>query len=208
MIISHHFKYCFFAIPRTGSQALSRHLIDNYKGIRMGRMHAGFEEFHRDTHNTFKDYFSFTIIRHPLDSIVSAYFKKKTDHNQRFSRGVFRNGRRIGRRSMEEYRFIKEHDASFSDYFLHFFTEPLEWPRHTNTKSSVDMVLRFETIEPDFQAVCKKLHMPNLTIPKINKTSSRSSDWRKYYDQEARQRAKQAVAPLMQIWGYDFPQDW
>lgn len=208
MIISHTHKYCFFAIPRTGSQALSQHLLDNYAGLYIPPMHQSYLEFNQSSDYSFEEYTSFTIVRNPLDSLVSSYFKMRNDHNGRFSRGYFKNGRPISETKLKEFDFIQSNDASYSEYFLRFITDVYWLPRHISTAKCVDHVLKYEHLERDFNSLCAALDLNYKPIPIINPTQGRKSNWTEYYTIEARERAKKVCLPIMKEWSYDFPQDW
>ncbi|MEM8584895.1 MAG: sulfotransferase family 2 domain-containing protein [Bacteroidota bacterium] len=208
MIINHQHQFCFFAIPRTGSKAVSKVLIEEFGSEEMLRMHTGYDEFMAVAKRKEQKYFSFAAVRNPLDSVVSAYFKKKSDHNGRFSRGTFKEGRPIGEKAMAEYRFIVEHDADFATYFLHFYHEPYRVPRHERTAEMVEYLMRFETLEHDFQAVLSKLRLPRVSLPIYNPTSDRSADYLSYYTPNTWARAREVFSPLMEKWGYAFPIEW
>lgn len=208
MIINHQYGFCFFAIPRTASKALSQALIDQLGSEEILRMHTSYEEFFAQANRKEKRYFTFTTIRNPLDSIVSAYFKKKNNHNGRFSRGTFKDGRPIGKRAMEEYRFIVEHEADFAAYFKHFYTQEYRIPRHEATAKKVDCLLRFEHLADDVQQLCQSQDWPMVAVPLKNKTAGKADDFLQYYTPKVIAQAKKVVGPLMMDWGYDFPKEW
>ncbi|MEM6396380.1 MAG: sulfotransferase family 2 domain-containing protein [Bacteroidota bacterium] len=213
MIINHEHKFCFFAIPRTGSKSVSKVLVEQFGSEEILRMHAGYDEFMEQAKRHEKKYFTFATVRNPMDSVVSAYFKKKSDHNGRFSRGTFKEGRPIGERAMAEYRFIVEQEADFATYFMHFYHEPYRLPRHERTAEAVDHLMRFETLEADFKSVLSKLGLPCLQaqgrqaqvdLPNYNSTAGRATDYLSYYTPETHERAKKVFGPLMKKWGYAF----
>lgn len=205
MIINHQYRFCFFAIPRTASKAVSKVLIDELNSEAILKMHSGYNEFFEQASPDERQYFSFTTVRHPMDSVVSAYFKKKSNHNGRFSRGTFKDGRPIGQQAMNEYNFITKNDASFQDYFLHFYHQPYHKPRHELTASKVDYLMRYEQLQDDFDTVMNQLNLPTLKIPVFNKTSGRDVDYLSFYTADIRDRARLVFGPIMKDWGYDFP---
>lgn len=209
MIINHEYKFCFFAIPRTASKAISKVLKEEMGSEEIHKMHTSYEEFQQLAAPAEKRYFTFATIRNPMDSVVSAYFKKKNDHNGRFSRGTFKNGRPIGVRAMAEYRFIVDNDADFAAYFLEFYKDVYQIPRHEATVRSVQTILRYESLDTDFATLlAKKWNRPELKIPVFNQTAGKSRDFLSYYTPETRVRAKQVFGRLMGEWGYDFPEGW
>lgn len=208
MIINHEYKFCFFAIPRTASKALSKALVEQLGSEDILKMHISYEEFMEQASTEEKKYFTFTIIRNPLDSLVSAYFKKKNDHNGRFSRGAFKNGRPIGKRAMDEYNFITQEQATFSTYFKKFHQERYAIPRHEGTVKKVDHILRFEHLQADVAQLCAEKGWPALEIPVFNSTKEREKDFLQYYEPEVISLAIKNVGPLMERWGYEIPETW
>ena len=182
--------------------------MSNYKGERCMGMHISFDEYHNATNNEFRNYMNFTIIRNPLDSVVSAFFKRKHDHNGRFSRGTFKNGKPINKRVLEEFKFIQETDASFSQYFLKFYNEEYSIPRHETTAAKVDFVIRYENLNKDFEALCKLKGLNFTPIPIYNPSEGKNKSWHSYYDANSRERARQIFPRILSNWGYEFPKSW
>ena len=85
MIISHTHRYLFVELPRTGSTAISRELVQNYEGAHILWKHATYQDFLKVAKPEEKEYFVFSGIRNPLDDAVSRYFKIMTDHRERFT---------------------------------------------------------------------------------------------------------------------------
>ena len=209
MIINHLHRFCYFAIPRTASKAISKVLLEKFSSESILRMHSSYQEFQNSARQEELSYFTFTSIRNPLDSVVSAYFKKKMDHNGRFSRGTFkRTGIPIGERAMEEYRFITANDASFQEYFKVFYTKPYTVPRHENTVKKVDAIIRYEHLNEDFASVTEKLGLSFYPIQRVNKTAGKSKDFLQFYTPDIIPQAIEIFTPLMKSWGYNFPKGW
>ena len=208
MIINHQHQFCFFAVPRTASTAISTVLKEKLRSERIMKMHNSYTEFMDVAKAEEKQYFKFASIRNPMDSVVSAYFKKKTDHNGRFSRGYYKNGRPIGAQALEEFAFISKDNASFQDYFCKFYTEPYHRPRHEETVRNMDAIIRFESLNEDFEKVMNQLKLPFYPVPQINSTSARDRDFIPFYTPEIIPQAKAVFGEIMKDWGYDFPEEW
>jgi hypothetical protein len=208
LIICHSYRFCFFALPRTGSKAISKCLLENLPCEERSPMHMGYGAFMATATQAEQQYFKFAGIRNPLDSLVSAYFKKKTDHNGRFSRGTFSDGRPIAQRAMEEYRFIVEEEADFPRYFQHFYTEEYTRPKHEETVRQMDALIRFENLQHDFDEVMARLGLPALELPGFNKTAAREADFEQYYPESIRPQAVRVLRRLMTEWDYSFPASW
>lgn len=209
MVINHQYRFCYFAIPRTGSQATTKVLIDEFGSQEIMRMHTSYDEFQEQASDDEKEYYTFCAVRNPLDSLVSAYFKKKTDHRGRFSRGTFlRTGRPVAELALEKYRFITEQQATFAEYFKKFHTTPYRLPRHESTVRQVDFVMKFEELEDDFAKFLKHFNLPLRSIPKVNKTKQRSADFLSYYTPEIIPQAMEVMKDIMANHGYSFPAEW
>ena len=85
MIISHTHKYLFIELPMTGSTAISKELREQYDGVSILQKHSTYLDFLRVANEAEKQYFVFAGIRHPLDQVVSHYFKFKTGHDGQFT---------------------------------------------------------------------------------------------------------------------------
>jgi hypothetical protein len=208
MIINHQHQFCFFAIPRTASKAVSAVLIAHCQSEEIMRMHTSYDEFQAQAKPSEREYFSFTIIRNPLDSLVSAYHKIKSDHNSRFSRGTYKDGRPLTPRAISAYRFIKEKEASFVDYFLKFHQEPFRRPRHEATARKVDRCLRFENLQDDFNDTLQMIGLEPRIIPVRNTTAGKHKDFVSYYTPEIIPQAITVTRDIMNSWGYVYPKKW
>jgi len=208
MIISHAHRFCFFAIPRTGSSAIKLALLEAGIGQEIKPRHISYTEFMSTASPEVKNYYTFTSVRHPLDSVVSAYFKRKNDHNGRFSRGTFKNRRPIANNQLEAFRFIRDTGADFPTYFEHFHCTPYRKPRHQATVTSVNRILRFESLQEDFSKVMKELDLPEIILPRYNSTAGRVSGYQSYYPPRIQHQAKEMFGDIMDAWGYNFPTDW
>ncbi len=187
---------------------MSKVLVEQYGSQEIQPMHKSYDEFQGTANEAERAYFTFTSIRNPLDSIVSSYFKMKSDHNGRFSRGSFKDGRPLARSALEAYRFIKQNNASFAQYFRQFHQESYHLPRHEATVEQVDDVLRFESLERDFARLMQQLRLPVYPIPHFNQTAGRSKDFLSYYSADIIPQAIRVMGPLMHKWNYSFPAAW
>lgn len=68
MIISHHFRYVYVGIPRTGSKSMNRWLMDHYAGEWVGTHHQW------QVPSEAQDYLVFTLVRNPYERAVSGWF--------------------------------------------------------------------------------------------------------------------------------------
>ncbi len=209
MVINHQHRFCYFAIPRTGSQATTKLLVDEFGSEVIMKMHTNYDEFQQQASEEEKTYFTFCAVRNPLDSLVSNYFKKKNDHNGRFSRGTFlRSGRKVAENALDKFQYIKENNASFAEYFHRFFTTPYHVERHESTARQVDFVMHFEQLQTDLDVVLTQLGLAPSPLPIYNTTKERRADYLSYYTPEIIPQAVAVTTDIMKAWGYDFPETW
>jgi hypothetical protein len=210
MIISHHYRYVFVELPRTGSTAISQELRTNYKGVSILRKHSTYGEFLKTASEDEKRYFVFSCVRNPLDDAVSRYFKLKTDHRHRYTDPVKLKKRwtLVERFETWLYRYIQNSDVDFPTFFLLFYRLPYNnWTSLMHKK--FDYVLRFEMLQEDFSRVLQMLGIEQVRpLPVANKTGARSQAYHTYYTPPAIRRAKWVFGPYMKQWGYEFPPEW
>lgn len=183
-------------------------LVEELGSEEVYQMHLGYEDFLKIASEEEKGYYKFASIRNPLDSVVSAYFKKRADHNGRFSRGTFKKGKPIAPAALAEYDFIVNQGADFPTYFKEFFKDPYHRPKHEATVRNMNALIRFENLQADFNEIMDQLALPQLEIPIFNKTAERRPDFLTYYTPEIKDQAIRCFSPIMADWGYDFPPQW
>ncbi|MCB0210832.1 MAG: hypothetical protein KDJ52_15950 [Anaerolineae bacterium] len=214
MVISRKHKYLFIELPLTASTAVREELCAYYDGEPILTKHSSYSTFLRNASPEEKDYFVFSCIRNPLDTVVSHYFKLKTSH-WKFDSKKRINSRNILNRfiyrfsHLRQFRFIQDTQADFSTFFLKFYTIPYDnWSSldHQN----FDAIIRFENLSEDFAKVIEQIGLElKRPLPVKNKTSDKKSDFWSYYSNPAvKKRAKSVFTPFMHKWGYAFPADW
>lgn len=208
MIINHKYKFCFFQIPRTGSTAIAKALVEYYGSEQRDHKHSNYEHFLLSANNEEIDYFKFAGIRNPLDSILSQYLKMKNDKDGKFARGTFGSGKPISKGALTKYRFIKDNHATFEDYFLEFVSKDFYKPHQEVTLSNMDFVIRFEKLQEDFNRLMNLLNVPRIEIPLVNATKNRDSNFIKYYNAKMIPIAIKTLGPVMNKYNFNFPEEW
>ncbi len=217
MIISHKHKYLFVELPMTGSTAISKELREQYDGVSILQKHSTYHDFSRFASEEEKRYFIFAGIRHPLDQVVSHYFKFKTGHSGQFTSDyhVAKLKKSLRFRlaytysHLRRYQFIQENDADFGTFFLKFYKTPYNsWSSMDHAR--FDYVIRFEQLTDDFAEVVGQIGLElKRPLPQKNKTADKESDFFSYYNTpEVRERAMRVFGPYMKQWGYEFPTAW
>lgn len=193
MPISNKYKFKFIHIPKTGGSSIEvifdlQHkenlfvpaITNTIEGVDFSPQH-----FPHSLINYFKpevkDWFSFTIVRNPYTRIISEYFYIKKN----FEASPVIN--------FNENEFLTWLDTSWfmqnRDHKLHqitFIDEP------------VDMIIKFENFEQDFDKLKKKLHLPN----EINLINDNKSVYNKL--EIAQSLSKKAKDKIYKIFEQDF----
>ena len=122
--------------------------------------------------------FSYGFVRNPWDRCISHYFSPH--------RGV------VHWNENEFLRFVREQVRPLA-YFLGAgsLREGL---------GNVDAVLRFERLQADFDATCRKLGLPRLELPRRN--VSGKGDFRRFYDTRTARLVEEIFAEEIGLFGY------
>jgi hypothetical protein len=207
MIISHQYQYIFIEVPLTGSWAIRQELCKHYDGEPALHKHATYPEIHRALKADLSDYLVFGTVRHPLDKVVSRYFKLLTDHRGAFTDEQSADQLLTDYADYKKFTFIQK-SASFSQYLHRYY----RWPYGDIIDVASDrynVVIRFEDLQAGFSEVLSKLGIDQVRpIPVTNRTQGRKADWYSYFTPEVIDHAKRVFGPYMQKWDYAFPESW
>lgn len=208
MIVSHHHRFIFAAVPKTGThsvrQALREQLGDGdveqvrlfvdkrfpweglaaiqhgHLSLRQVRPYLG--------EDAFSGYFKFAFVRNPFDRFVSycAFMLRDGDVFQRQPREVMR-------------------------HFL--FGEPPEHHILFQPQASLlvgedgkallaDRVGRVEEMQGSYDAICARIGIPSRPLDRVN--GSRHGDYRHYYDQALIDGVAARYAQDLELFDYTF----
>lgn len=134
----------------------------------------------------FESYFSFGFVRNPWDLQVSLYnfmVKTPTHFQHGFIQGLGSFEAYIHWRCAEEVRFQKD-----------FLFLP-------DGKQLVDFIGRYERLEEDFQAICRRIGI-SATLPRLNVSKTRS--YQSYYSSETMELVRRSFAPDIELFSYEF----
>jgi hypothetical protein len=136
MIISQKHKYLFVELPRTGSTAVSKELRRHYDGESILKKRATYRDFVAQATAEERSYFTFFSERNPVDKL-SLYFKYKTDQRGYENREIYRRCNPwISRLMRTQFRYVKENDATFSEFCRKFYFLPYDdWTIRGSTMS-------------------------------------------------------------------------
>lgn len=209
--------------PRTASSALSSHLgktfggrwlpeqdlLDDRGNIQVQRKHSTVPELlaaRLMSEDDLDRYRKIVAVRNPFDSLVSLWVKKRHAYAMEAADPDFFGHKIPG--FMEDMAFIQQH--TFSEWVVEKYAVALRPDArnslHRKFVAGCDHILRFETLQEDFQALMKKLGLSAGDIPELNKTASKGKDWRAYYSPEARDIIQRRFAHELARYGYTFDQ--
>jgi hypothetical protein len=144
-----------------------------------------------------------------MDTVVSLYFRYRSNHRNAYTQPKVARmpwSRRI--LNLNKYRYIRDHEADFSDFFIRYYHLPYDNWSHLN-HMDMDFVVRFERLVQDFERVLLKLNIPVVRpLPAANTTPMRAATCMDYYDDRAMTRARRVFGPFMRRWNYPCPEQW
>ena len=138
--------------------------------------------------------FSFAVVRNPWDRAVSHYFHRiKTNQT---GMGVapppFRDWLRLT---------IGEQDPVYFDD-PKFFGSQSGWLVDESGRVAVDFVCRMETLDDDFETVCRQIGVAT-SLPHLNRATSRKP-YRDMYDRASKELVSQRFARDIELFGYSY----
>ncbi len=226
-MISHKHKFIFIQIPKTAGTSIAKALephtvapleeindidltpIKNTttykKGALINRML--FENIKK-----YPDYRKFTFVRNPWDRLVSAWLQFRVK-GMTFKSCVNKLDECLNNETCEaleaqiDARPNKKLEKEFEKKWKDF--DPL-FPYHVVpqmyfVKEGVDYVCRFENAQGYFNAICKQLEIPPVTLPHLMPQTSRVfGDYREYYNEQTREIVARKYKRDIKVFGYEF----
>jgi hypothetical protein len=138
---------------------------------------------------------SYTIafVRNPWDRVSSSYrYRLKVRKNNT-------NNIEIDFKSWVK-KVFQERDPRYYDYPKMLMPQT-NWLKDELGDINIDFIGRFETIEEDFEALCKKLGV-QLDLPHLNKT--KQVPYQDYYDKETMEIVADYFSEDIETFGYSF----
>jgi len=184
VIISHKYKFIFIRVPKTASTSLQlalgkicgendivspikvdtppEHVIRNSLGY--GPHMSAKQITEKISNDIWKNYFKFCFERNPFDKIISYYWWRVKK---------------------------KSYEGSFHEFCYDLLQGKIKFPPASelysiNGKIAVDYIGKYESLESDFDFICKKLKLPICEKLTKEKASYRESEshYNDYYDPE------------------------
>lgn len=198
-MLSTKHKFIFIHIPKTGGNSIHNALrpFSEDKVVCRSDIQDGIERFETihgsytlSKHSTLSDYARelsnvalsefkiFTCIRNPWERMISYYFSPH---------------RRAESWSRESFLSMLENEVKSSAHYL--LNDAGLLLNRVN-------FIRFESLQREFQELCRELCLPEVPLPHYNK--SRHGNYRTYYDEELINRVEQKSTLEVNTFGYRF----
>ncbi len=202
IMINHQKKYIFVHIPKTAGVSIYELLGD--KKQQSHKHLYDYDEYYRD-------YFSFAVVRNPLDRLVSAYTYMNVG-GRGFKGDLFAQNVVSKFKDFKDFslnledvqddlaRFSNKHNGKHIVGFPHLHPQTL-WT-HEGNLQIIDYVIHLENLENDFKKIRKILGKFRINIP--NKNTSDRKDYAKYYDHENLELVIQFYKDDFENLGYSF----
>lgn len=166
MLISHKHKFIFIHIQKTAgtsiSSALNPFCEESYPSLKHWSAFKIKKKFGSDIWN---EYFKFTFIRNPYERLLSWY-------------NMIDKSRNISNPN-SFHSYIQNNIHSFSSFIMENKKVNInelppqkisQFQKISENKSViVDFIGRYENLNEDFIYICKKLNIPEIILPHINK---------------------------------------
>lgn len=207
MIVSHHHRFIFAAVPKTGGhsvrQALRPHLgpddleqaglfvqkrfpMPELANLQHG--HFGLAQVRPFLgEDVFASYFKFAFVRNPFDRFVS-YCSFMTRHHGYFDRDPQGTMRRFlfEVRPMDHVHFQPQCGLLVD----------------ADGRLLTDYLGRVEEMQASYDEICRRLGLPGSPLERVN--GSRRGDYRQYYDQQLIDGVAELYRSDLDLFGYQF----
>jgi len=225
-IICRKYNLLFIMTPRTACTAIGELLCHSYGGefipshdildsrglILVDKKHSTLSDLIKHKLLTTEEANSLlkvAAVRNPFDSLVSLYFKQRSKYQPLLGDpaswvnrlpGYARNMRYARAHSFNRW-VLRTSYRKLIKRLLGF--RPSMFAEHTR---GVDIVMRYENIEADLDAVFRKAGMGSgAKIPAVNRTSERpDSDYKSFYSRVAELAVTIAYSRDLEMYGYKF----
>lgn len=198
-------------LERLGGEYVPREDLQGERGIVVSRKHATLHQLLAHgwlSEEERRRLLVFTCVRNPFDSLVSLYVKKAVTYQPLLSDptafihqvpGYVADMKWCRLHSFDEW-IVKRYAPSVFDRLLGRNRRPM-FHRFTD---GVDVVMRFERLQRDFDAVLTRVGLPPIRIPTINETPEREHDYRRYYTPRSRRIVEYVCRDDCEQYGYRF----
>lgn len=165
MIISHHHKFIFIHIPRTGGVSTQIALKGYYDQHPLAHIDPRYQGYHyhstlTEYQSALKTYFKWTRVRNPWDRVVSIYNRRR--NCDWFIKNQYETHLEAKNNSFKTW-LNKVIDTNDPVQLKWIFNQ-----RRFIKGENIDFIARFERINEDFSFFCKSVGLPDIKLPHKN----------------------------------------
>lgn len=203
--------------PRTGCTAISHLLEREFEGryapekdirdeagsIIVQKKHTSIPELLQHevvSHEFVSKAFKFVTVRNPFDSLYSLWAKKRVDYAPLFDDPDSWVNRLPG--YADDMEVVKS--GTFADWVDFKFGTGKQQSLSFRYLPHTNFVMRFESLQQDFERVCLALGRPIAEIPVKNKTAGRDKGYRDHYVGRSREQVQRSFGREINLLGYSF----
>lgn len=141
--------------------------------------------------------YKFTVVRNPFDRCVSQYY-----HRVKTNQCMMRDNP-IGFKGWVKKVYGSDKDPYYHDKQYKMFFTQVKWLHNHNDEIDMDMILRFENLNSDFEKMATKIGL-NKKIPHLNISKRAKSSYRDYYDNITREIIEKHFQEDLEYFEYKF----
>ena len=188
-----HLRTIFIHIPKSAGTAIERALRASPHHIVGGHTTAiGFSMKYQPQ---FSEYFKFSIVRHPIDRFISAFFYllQHPIHPALGNDVVHRAA------TLEAFVDLVLHTPRILSKIVHFLPQAY-FVCNTDGTILVDEIYRFEGLEHAWRNICQRIGKTWEPLPSVN--SSRHRPWQTYFSSQLDDVMKSTYEKDFALFGY------
>ena len=185
MFINHEYKFIFIHIPKNAGTSIRNSFdINGYdkKVVRRRYPHYScsvIKKYCGDT--TWNNFYTFSVVRNPYDRMVSYYHYHKSNQYRHKSTA-------------------REYD--FSEWLVKGLDSNLKKTQSEYLDVDINHVMRYESLQDDFNLVCDNIEIPRYELPKYN--TSNHLNFAVYYGEKEKDIVKGIFEEDFYRFGYEF----
>lgn len=217
-MINHTYKFVYLHIPKTGGISVGS-TLNQLVGI--DEPYEGFKIHHDElTQDILENYFIFTFVRNPWDRLYSQYKFRKFLHSQysfdyfvKNYKDVFHTQFNVSDIENIPKKLDLSNVKTRSDWYAEFVHLPSQYQYiHGKYNDGIDKlpyinyIGRFETLQTDFNKVCKILGLPKTKLPLKNSANpfTIKSNYRNVYSSSGIEAVRKNFVDDIKYFNYEF----
>lgn len=152
-----------------------------------------------------KSYLKFGFVRNPWDRFASAFMylrDRKCRPEWRGYKYDLAAQQRIREHGGGDMKSFIRSGYNFTKGIIHM--RPQKYFLFKNNKNVLDFTGRYETLQKDYDKVCRDLNLKTEDLRLINKTQTKNRHYSEYYDNETREAIGHIYKEDIEYFGYSF----